>query len=207
MRRLIALALVGGLAACAGTPGTGEPQAVVDRATLAVQELLGNDRDLLSAADLLRQARAVMVARGCSAPRSSSAARRRLRAGRAGRLGRLVIAGLLLAGLGQCRLPVRHPGQPDHHHHPQRSRADGGAGQPVQVRCGRLGGRRRLWRLGAGGDDGQSGRGHRDGVALPRVVRGGGAGRHPPVLAQRVEQQLLRAGSVGAADRGAGGGT
>lgn len=62
MRRLIALGLVAlGLSACAGTPGTGEPQALVDRSTLAVQELLGNDRDLLGAASLLRNARAVMV--------------------------------------------------------------------------------------------------------------------------------------------------
>lgn len=61
MRRLIVLAMAGGLAACAGAPGTGEPQAVVDRSTLAVQELLGNDRDLLDAASLLRNARAVMV--------------------------------------------------------------------------------------------------------------------------------------------------
>ena len=61
MRRLIAIALAGGLAACAGTPGTGEPQSVVDRSTLAVQELLGNDRDLLSASNMLRNARAVMV--------------------------------------------------------------------------------------------------------------------------------------------------
>ncbi|MBC7432491.1 MAG: lipid-binding SYLF domain-containing protein [Rubritepida sp.] len=61
MRNLIAILLAGSLAACAGTPGTGEPQAVVDRATLAVQELLGNDRDLLSAANMLRNARAVMV--------------------------------------------------------------------------------------------------------------------------------------------------
>lgn len=61
MRHLIAIVLAGSLAACAGTPGTGEPQAVVDRATLAVQELLGNDRDLLSAAEMLRSARAVMV--------------------------------------------------------------------------------------------------------------------------------------------------
>ena len=62
MRRLIALGLVAlGLSACAGAPGTGEPQALVDRSTLAVQELLGNDRDLLSATSMLRNARAVMV--------------------------------------------------------------------------------------------------------------------------------------------------
>ncbi len=62
MRRLIALGLVAlGLSACAGSPGQGEPQVLVDRSTLAVQELLGNDRDLLSAASMLRNARAVMV--------------------------------------------------------------------------------------------------------------------------------------------------
>jgi len=62
MRRLIALGWVAlGLSACAGTPAPGEPQVLVDRSTLAVQELLGNDRDLLSAASMLRNARAVMV--------------------------------------------------------------------------------------------------------------------------------------------------
>ncbi len=62
MRRLIALGLVAlGLTGCAGAPGTGEPQVLVDRSTLAVQELLGNDRDLLGVSNLLRNARAVMV--------------------------------------------------------------------------------------------------------------------------------------------------
>jgi lipid-binding SYLF domain-containing protein len=62
MRRLIALGLVAlGLTGCAGAPGTGEPQVLVDRSTLAVQELLGNDRDLLGVTNMLRNARAVMV--------------------------------------------------------------------------------------------------------------------------------------------------
>ena len=62
MRRLIALGLVAlGLTGCAGAPGTGEPQVLVDRSTLAVQELLGNERDLLGVSNLLRNARAVMV--------------------------------------------------------------------------------------------------------------------------------------------------
>ena len=63
MRHLIIIGLMAiGLSACvSGPPGTGEPQAVVDRSTLAVQELLGNDHDLLGAAGLLRNARAVLV--------------------------------------------------------------------------------------------------------------------------------------------------
>lgn len=63
MRRLIALGLVAlGLNACAGgPPATGEAQALVDRSTLAVQELLGGDHDVLNARSLLRNARAVMV--------------------------------------------------------------------------------------------------------------------------------------------------
>ncbi len=63
MRRLIALGLVVlGLNACAGgPPATGETQSLVDRSTLAVQELLGGDHDVLNAQSQLRQARAVMV--------------------------------------------------------------------------------------------------------------------------------------------------
>ncbi len=62
MRRLIAVGVIAlGLAGCASTPGTGEPQVLVDRSTLAVQEMLGNDRDLLNAANMLRSARAVMI--------------------------------------------------------------------------------------------------------------------------------------------------
>ncbi|MCX7933116.1 MAG: lipid-binding SYLF domain-containing protein [Rhodovarius sp.] len=63
MRRLIALGLIVlGLSACAtGTPTGGSAQALVDRSTLAVQELLGGDADVLNAAALLRTAQAVMV--------------------------------------------------------------------------------------------------------------------------------------------------
>lgn len=63
MRRLIALGLVAlGLNACAGgPPATGDTQSLVDRSTLAVQELLGGDHDVLNARSQLRTARAVMV--------------------------------------------------------------------------------------------------------------------------------------------------
>ena len=63
MRRLIILGLMASsLAACGnGPPATGEAQSLVDRSTLSVQELLGNDHDILNASNLLRSARAVMV--------------------------------------------------------------------------------------------------------------------------------------------------
>ncbi len=62
MRRLIIAGLAAlGLTACGGPPGSGETQALVDRSTLAVQELLGGDHDLLNAQSQLRTARAVMV--------------------------------------------------------------------------------------------------------------------------------------------------
>jgi len=60
MRRLIILGLVL-LAGCAGTPQQGEEQGLVDRSTLAVQEILGEGHDRLNAANLLRRARAAMV--------------------------------------------------------------------------------------------------------------------------------------------------
>ena len=62
MRRLMMLGLMlGSLAGCAGTPGSGEEQTLVDRATLSVQEILGDGHDRMRAADLLRRARAVVV--------------------------------------------------------------------------------------------------------------------------------------------------
>jgi len=62
MRRLIVLGLVlAMLAACARAPGVGEEQALVDRATLSVQEILGQGNDQLNAQALLRRARAVVV--------------------------------------------------------------------------------------------------------------------------------------------------
>ncbi|MCB4822031.1 lipid-binding SYLF domain-containing protein [Roseicella aerolata] len=62
-RRLAALGLaLGVLAGCAGgAPGTGEEQALVDRATLSVQEILGEGNDRVNAQSLLRRARAAMV--------------------------------------------------------------------------------------------------------------------------------------------------
>ncbi len=63
MRRLIVLGLVlTVLAGCAGgAPRAGEEQGLVDRATLTVQEMLGQGNDRLNAASLLRRARAVLV--------------------------------------------------------------------------------------------------------------------------------------------------
>jgi SH3 domain-containing YSC84-like protein 1 len=62
MRRLAALGLaLATLAGCAGTPGSGEEQALVDRATLSVQEILGEGNDRLNAQRLLRRARAAMI--------------------------------------------------------------------------------------------------------------------------------------------------
>jgi lipid-binding SYLF domain-containing protein len=66
MRRLtLHLMLLGGLAlaaaGCTGAPGPGEEQGLVDRATLSVQEILGEGHDAVNATSLLRRARAVMV--------------------------------------------------------------------------------------------------------------------------------------------------
>jgi len=63
MRRLICLGfLLAMLAGCAGgAPRAGEEQALVDRATLTVQEMLGQGNDRLNAASMLRRARAVLV--------------------------------------------------------------------------------------------------------------------------------------------------
>jgi len=62
MRRLMILGLtLVGLAGCAGTPVGGEEQALVDRATLTVQDILGEGHDAVNAASLLRRARAALV--------------------------------------------------------------------------------------------------------------------------------------------------
>ncbi|MBD0275005.1 MAG: hypothetical protein ICV73_24150, partial [Acetobacteraceae bacterium] len=62
-RRLLGLALaVAALAGCAGgVPRAGEEQALVDRATLTVDEVFGEGNDRLNAARVLRRARAVVV--------------------------------------------------------------------------------------------------------------------------------------------------
>jgi SH3 domain-containing YSC84-like protein 1 len=62
MGRLAALGLaLATLAGCSGTPGAGEEQALVDRATLSVQEILGEGNDKMNAQRLLRRARAAIV--------------------------------------------------------------------------------------------------------------------------------------------------
>ncbi len=62
MRRLMCLGItLATLAGCAGTPNQGEEQTLVDRATLSVQEILGEGHDRLNAAALLPRARAVVV--------------------------------------------------------------------------------------------------------------------------------------------------
>lgn len=61
MRTLILAGLALALAACATTPAPNEPQALVDRSALAVQELLKAENDRLDAAAALRRARGVLV--------------------------------------------------------------------------------------------------------------------------------------------------
>jgi lipid-binding SYLF domain-containing protein len=62
-RAILLLALLGGLSGCAGGPGSpSEQQALVDRATLAVQDMLGDDTaPARDAAARLRSARAVII--------------------------------------------------------------------------------------------------------------------------------------------------
>jgi lipid-binding SYLF domain-containing protein len=62
-RRLLGLGLaLAALAGCAGgVPRAGEEQALVDRATLTVDEVFGEGNDRLNAARLLRRARAALV--------------------------------------------------------------------------------------------------------------------------------------------------
>lgn len=60
MRRLIPLLLLV-LGACAGAPRQGDEQALVDRATLSVGEVLSVENDRLNAATLVRRARGVLV--------------------------------------------------------------------------------------------------------------------------------------------------
>ncbi|MEN0073019.1 MAG: lipid-binding SYLF domain-containing protein [Paracraurococcus sp.] len=62
-RRLAALGLaLATLSGCAGgAPTAGEEQALVDRATLSLQEILGEGNDKLNAQSLLRRARAAMI--------------------------------------------------------------------------------------------------------------------------------------------------
>ncbi|WP_380067484.1 lipid-binding SYLF domain-containing protein [Dankookia sp. GCM10030260] len=60
--RLAALGLaLATLAGCGGKPGLGEEQALVDRATLSVQEILGEGNDKMNAQSVLRRARAAVI--------------------------------------------------------------------------------------------------------------------------------------------------
>jgi len=62
MRRLMILAAtLAVLSGCAGAPVGGEEQTLVDRATLTVQDILGEGHDRMKAADMLRRARAVVI--------------------------------------------------------------------------------------------------------------------------------------------------
>ncbi|WP_082012400.1 lipid-binding SYLF domain-containing protein [Belnapia sp. F-4-1] len=63
MRRLMILGMtLAMLTGCAGgVPAGGEEQTLVDRATLSVQEILGEGNDRLKAAQMLHRARAVLV--------------------------------------------------------------------------------------------------------------------------------------------------
>ncbi len=62
MRRMLLMCLtLATLAGCSAQPRQGEEQALVDRSTLAVQEMLGGGADALNIASLLRRARGALV--------------------------------------------------------------------------------------------------------------------------------------------------
>ncbi|WP_421992373.1 lipid-binding SYLF domain-containing protein [Roseococcus sp.] len=67
--RLVILAALAALSACAGAPTGNAPQALVDRSALTVQEILSEENDRLDAASMLRRARGALVC-----PRTFSAA-------------------------------------------------------------------------------------------------------------------------------------
>lgn len=67
--RLIILAALAALSACAGAPTGNAPQALVDRSALTVQEILSEENDRLDAASMLRRARGALIC-----PRTFSAA-------------------------------------------------------------------------------------------------------------------------------------
>lgn len=58
---LVVAGFAGGLAACAGPPVGNEPQRLVDRAALSVQDILATENDRLNAARLLPRARGAVV--------------------------------------------------------------------------------------------------------------------------------------------------
>ncbi|MCW8086485.1 lipid-binding SYLF domain-containing protein [Sabulicella glaciei] len=61
MRRWMIMAGAALLAACSATPQGTEPQVLVDRSALTVQEILGDGNDRLDAASLLRRARGALI--------------------------------------------------------------------------------------------------------------------------------------------------
>jgi len=67
--RLVILAALAALSACAGAPTGNAPQALVDRSALTVQEILTEENDRLDAASVLRRARGALIC-----PRTFSAA-------------------------------------------------------------------------------------------------------------------------------------
>lgn len=67
--RLVILAALAALTACAGAPTGSAPQALVDRSALTVQEILTEENDRLDATSILRRARGALVC-----PRTFSAA-------------------------------------------------------------------------------------------------------------------------------------
>ena len=146
-------------------------QALVDRATLSVQEMMainhGGNLGRFAAAGTRGDDLPAGVPRRLHPRRRG----RRLRAARPRRRRLLVGPGLLRPRFRQHRLPGRHPGRRGDHGHPDQSRAERHPRQPVQGGGGRLDhaadGRRRH----RGRDHGRRGGGHRRLLAEPRAVR------------------------------------
>ena len=112
----------------------GDEQTLVDRATLALQEMVNQ-----SVSEDPRK-HAAARPRGDDLPARVQGRlhpgrrRRRLRAAGACRQRHLVLSGVLRHGQRQFRVPDRHPGQPVRHDDHDREGAARDPGQPVQVR-------------------------------------------------------------------------